>query len=149
MKRLARLAIFVALAFVFFKLEIPYPVPNYEFLKLDLGEAFLLLGAWLFPLEDSLMALTVWAFLGYLTGSNPVGMLFKVVCILATLIPYHYLKGSKSKWILVPAITPTHMLPTYILIGVIPVNLLQAYLNLAVAEMSAKYLRSHIKDIAT
>jgi len=42
MKRLARLAIFVALAFVFFKLEIPYPVPNYEFLKLDLGEAFLL-----------------------------------------------------------------------------------------------------------
>jgi len=104
MKRLARLAIFVALAFVFFKLEIPYPVPNYEFLKLDLGEAFLLLGAWLFPLEDSLMALTVWAFLGYLTGSNPVGMLFKVVCILATLIPYHYLKGSKSKWILVPAI---------------------------------------------
>jgi len=42
------------------------------------------------PLEDSLMALTVWAFLGYLTGSNPVGMLFKVVCILATLIPYHY-----------------------------------------------------------
>jgi len=62
MKRLARLAIFVALAFVFFKLEIPYPVPNYEFLKLDLGEAFLLLGTWLFPLEDSLMALTVWAF---------------------------------------------------------------------------------------
>jgi len=56
------------------------------------------------PLEDSLMALTVWAFLGYLTGSNPVGMLFKVVCILATLIPYHYLKGSKTKWILVPAI---------------------------------------------
>jgi len=44
MKRLARLAIFVALAFVFFRLEIPYPVPNYEFLKLDLGEAFLLLG---------------------------------------------------------------------------------------------------------
>jgi len=104
MKRLARLAIFVALAFVFFKLEIPYPVPNYEFLKLDLGEAFLLLGTWLFPLEDSLMALTVWAFLGYLTGSNPVGMLFKVVCILATLIPYHYLKGSKTKWILVPAV---------------------------------------------
>jgi len=33
MKRLARLAIFVALAFVFFKLEIPYPVPNYEFLN--------------------------------------------------------------------------------------------------------------------
>jgi len=95
MKRLARLAIFVALAFVFFKLEIPYPVPNYEFLKLDLGEAFLLLGTWLFPLEDSLMALTVWAFLGYLTGSNPVGMLFKVVCILATLIPYHYLKVQK------------------------------------------------------
>lgn len=167
MKRLARLAIFVALAFVFFRLEIPYPVPNYEFLKLDLGEAFLLLGTWLFPLEDSLMALTVWAFLGYLTGSNPVGMLFKVVCILATLIPYHYLKGSKTKWILVPAIRtgvmvlfnwvftpmlwglPTHMLPAYILIGVIPVNLLQAYLNLAVAEMSAKYLRSHIKDIAT
>jgi hypothetical protein len=109
----------------------------------------------------------VWAFLGYLTGSNPVGMLFKVVCILATLIPYHYLKGSKSKWILVPVIRtgvmvlfnwvfapmlwglPTSMLPAYILIGVIPVNLLQAYLNLAVAEMSAKYLRSHIKDIAT
>jgi len=41
------------------------------------------------------------------------------------------------------------MLPAYILIGVIPVNLLQAYLNLGVAEMSAKYLRSHIKDIAT
>jgi len=166
MKRLTRLAIFVALAFVFFKLEIPYPVPNYEFLKLDLGEAFLLLGTWVFPLEDSLMALTVWAFLGYLTGSNPVGMLFKVVCILATLIPYHYLKSSKSKWVLVPAIRtgimvlfnwvfapmlwglPTGMLPAYILIGVIPVNLLQTYLNLAVAETSAKYLRSHIKDIA-
>jgi len=31
MKRLARLAIFVALAFVFFKLEIPYPYQTTSF----------------------------------------------------------------------------------------------------------------------
>jgi riboflavin transporter FmnP len=167
MKRLARLAVFVALAFVFFKLEIPYPVPNYEFLKLDLGEAFLLLGVWVFPLEDTLMALTVWGILGYLTGANPVGMLFKIISVLVTLIPYYYLKNSKSKWILVPAIRtivmvgvnyfltpvlwglPANMLPAYILIGVLPVNLLQAYLNLGVAETSAKYLRGYVKNIAS
>ncbi|WP_018962755.1 ECF transporter S component [Coprothermobacter platensis] len=167
MKRLARLAIFVALAFVFFKLEIPYPVPNYEFLKLDLGEAFLLLGVWMFPLEDSLMALTVWAFLGYLTGANPIGMIFKIVSILVTLIPYHYMKNTKSKWIVVPAIRttvmvafnwllapvlwglPANMVPAYVLIGVLPVNLMQAYLNLAVAETSAKYLRSYVKNVAS
>jgi len=105
-------------------------------------------------------------FSGLLNRLNPVGMLFKVVCILATLIPYHYLKGSKSKWILVPAIrtgvmvlfnwvfTPccgdspricfqlhSHWRNTSELVTGLP--------KLGCGRNVSKYLRSHIKDIAT
>lgn len=156
----------MALAFVLFKLEFSYPVPNYEFLKLDFGESFLLLSSWMFNLQDSLLGLAVWTALAYVSGSNPVGMIFKVASILLTLVPYYYLRRSRIKWLAVPLIRtagmivlnwylvpvlwhlPKEMMGTYIVVGVIPVNLIQAYMNIFAAELLLKYLRGHIKDIA-
>jgi len=109
MKRLARLAIFVALAFVFFRLEIPYPVPNYEFLKLDLGEAFLLLGHMAIPLRRFAYGTHGVGFSGLLNRLKPCWYAFQSGVHFSNADSIPLPERFKTKWILVPAVRTSVM----------------------------------------
>ena len=113
-KRLALMAIFVALSYAVSFLEIPMPILGAEFLKLDFGNVFLMLVGFLLGPIDAVIACVIKELL-YLPvgGTGGVGQLANVIVtcsyILLPSIAYRTRKGLK---IVVPSLCVAGLLAT-------------------------------------